>query len=78
MSTFDVYKLTDRQTAEELNSGLDDDNKVAFQDELGTTFFARYDTDMSSVDVSKYSQSTITQADVDGSLPVTKLRRIYP
>lgn len=78
MSTFDVYKLTDRQTAEELNQGLDDDNKVAFQDETGSVFYARIDADMSAIDISKYTQSTITQDDVDGSLPVTKLRRIYP
>lgn len=62
-----------------LNEGLDDDNKVAFRNADGTEFYIKdpneYPTTLPS---SKYVITEITQDVVDGSLPITKTRRIYP
>lgn len=76
--SYEVFKVADRETAELLNTGLDDDNKVAFINKSGDQFWVRNDADMSAIDPTKYSSITISQDDVDGSLPITKLRRIYP
>lgn len=73
-----VFVLRDKSIAELLNTGLDDDSKVAFQNETGDEFYARLDADLSAIDESDYLRSEITQSVVDGSLPVTKTRRIYP
>lgn len=62
-----------------LNEGLDDDNKVAWQNADRTEFYIKdpneYPTTLPS---SKYVITEITQSVVDGTLPVVKTKRIYP
>lgn len=62
-----------------LNEGLNDDQKVAFQNADGTEFYIKdpetYPTDLPS---SKYEIKTISQSVVDGTLPIPKPRRLYP
>lgn len=62
-----------------LNDGLDDDNKVAFQNADRTEFYIKdpneYPTTLPS---SKFVITEITQDVVDGSTPAVKPRRIYP
>lgn len=62
-----------------LNDGLDDNNKVAWQNADRTAFYIKdpsvYPT---SLDSSKYFVTEISQSVVDGSFPATKPIRIYP
>lgn len=78
MSDFIVAKITE-EDALLLNEGLDDDNKVAFQNADRTEFYIKdpneYPTTLPS---SKYEIKTLTKTEVNGTLPVTKYRRIYP
>lgn len=62
-----------------LNEGLDDDNKVAFQNEDATEFYIKDpDKYITTLSPTKYVIGNISQSVVDGSLPVTKKKRIYP
>lgn len=76
--SYNVIMLINREDAEFLNEGLDDDNKVAFQNKGGDEFFTYDDTDVSALDPNKYFTSTISQSVVDGSGLITKNRTIFP
>lgn len=73
---YDVIILKDRETAEFLNEGLDDDTKVAFEDATGR-FFTYTTTDLSTLNPSNFSPIQISQSVVDGTLPVLKRRKMF-
>lgn len=78
MSDFIVAKITE-EDALALNQGLSDDDKVAFQNDNGTEFWIKDPNDYpTTLPSSKYEVKLISKAEVDGSFPVTKRKRIYP
>lgn len=78
MSTY-IVGVISKEDGLLLNRGLDDDSKVAFQNAAGTEFYIKNPSQHpTSLPPSKYQVKTITQSVVDGSLPITKTRRIYP
>lgn len=73
---YDVIILKDRETAEFLNEGLDDDTKVAFEDAQGR-YYTYTNTDLSAINPANYSPVQISQSVVDGTLPVLKRRKMF-
>jgi len=69
----------DEALAQSLNEGLSDDNKPAFRNETGTNFYIKqsYAEDNGIKDVIQFKLE-LTQAEVDGTMPVVKTKRIYP
>lgn len=77
MSDFSVAVIK-RPEALLLNEGLDDDNKVAFEDETGNNFYTYIDVAEERLSEDVFVRDTISQSVVDGTAPVRKNRIIFP
>lgn len=78
MKDFEVAEVS-LSTALVLNEGLNDDKKVAFNDSTNTKYFVKKqfaEDNLQPSDIIDFHE--LTQLEVDGTTPVTKLRRIYP
>lgn len=60
-----------------INDGCLDEDKNAFVSADGSEYYAK-ESYLEKLDPSQYTVSFISQAEVDGTLPVVKRLRVYP